>query len=588
MSAFCQQVNLVKEIVVQGNNRVSKQAILAAMTTKVGQTYSQANLDQDRRNLEDLGFFEAVDVRGAPVESGSNWLVTVNITEYPVIKEFRITGNTVVPTADIVKAITLKAGTVFNLREGRPTAAAIRKLYADRGYYCDIDQPFGPSRESPGTVDITIVETKVGNVSVQGAKLTKPWVMQHLIKTRPGETLSMVKWTNDLRRMLATQWFESANSVPDSERQLGVVDLTADVKEAKTGQFNVGVQVDPRSSFAGFVRYSQNNVGGTGQSYDISYLQATQGGGPSVDLGYSNPFFKKTDTSMQVALYSRVRYMFQNGLFSSGSSLSNENSYTERRTGGSLGFSHPDNDYVTSGISMRVENVITSGVGATTVVGNTSTNNFVLQDGPVAIATAGVSIDHRDNPNDPSRGYWARVELQPGYSDINRVGGSTWGTNIIGPNYFGKMTLDYRAYFSREPKRTIQDLSAPRHTFALRVRYGTTAGNVPFFEQYFAGGVDTLRGYADDRFWGRQMLMSTLEYRHPLQKAFYLIGFIDYGGAWDGYGSINDYTQSNKMNMHLGYGPGLSFSTPLGNIQVYLGFDSQGKSRTHFFIGKSF
>ncbi len=37
------------------------------------------------------------------------------------------------------------------------------------------------------------------------------------------------------------------------------------------------------------------------------------------------------------------------------------------------------------------------------------------------------------------------------------------------------------------------------------------------------------------------------------------------------------------------FGPGVSFKAgPLGNIQLYLGFNEQGKSRTHFLIGNSF
>jgi outer membrane protein insertion porin family len=111
---------------------------------------------------------------------------------------------------------------------------------------------------------------------------------------------------------------------------------------------------------------------------------------------------------------------------------------------------------------------------------------------------------------------------------------------------------------------------------------------VPFFEQYFVGGSDSVRGYDEDRFWGKQTLLGTLEYRHPLQRSFNAIAFVDYGGAWGGYGKANNFEQSNTFNMHVGYGLGLSFRTPLGPIRLDLGFDDRGKSRTHFLIGTSF
>ena len=80
----------------------------------------------------------------------------------------------------------------------------------------------------------------------------------------------------------------------------------------------------------------------------------------------------------------------------------------------------------------------------------------------------------------------------------------------------------------------------------------------------------------------------TLEYRHPIQKSFNLIGFLDYGGAWGGYGAVNDYTQDTKFRLHVGFGPGLSFKTQFGLIRVDLGFNEQGKSQPDFLIGNSF
>jgi len=38
----------------------------------------------------------------------------------------------------------------------------------------------------------------------------------------------------------------------------------------------------------------------------------------------------------------------------------------------------------------------------------------------------------------------------------------------------------------------------------------------------------------------------------------------------------------------LGYGAGLSFRTPLGPIRIDIGFNEEGRSRTHFIIGTSF
>ncbi|MGV3614670.1 MAG: BamA/OMP85 family outer membrane protein [Fimbriimonas sp.] len=576
-----QQASIVKEIVVQGNRRVSREAILAAMRTKVGQPYIQENLDRDRQSLIELGFFQAVDVRATPLE-GSEWRVTVDVQEQPEIKEIRVVGNGAVKTEEILAAIQpfFKVGDVYNENSRRPASRAIQELYAKKQFGLYSIDPFSPLPESPGTLNIGIIEAKVGQVGFQGNKTTKDWVMKRLIKTRPGETFNVNKWTNDLRRLVNTQWFETVQSIEDEQRELGRIDLIADVKETRTGQFNVGLQLDPRNSLAGVVSLRDVNFRGTGQSVGLNYIQATRGTGPSVDLDYANPFFDAKDTTLRASVYSRVVFRFANA-FSSGGPQDNSDQYYERRTGASLGISRPVRENLSLGVSARFENVKTENVETA------GEGEYIRQDGDVAVLSLGGVVNKRDRDVDPTRGSWLRLDLEPGYSNITNVGGAAADQSILGTNTFFRTSMEWRQYFTDGPPLG-RDLNAVRRVLALRVRYGGIMGDVPFFEQFFAGGSDTVRGYSEDRFWGKHQLLSTVELRYPLQKSFSIIGFVDYGGAWGGYGAVNDFTQSSKFDLHLGYGLGLSFKTPLGPIRLDLGFNEEGKSRTHFLIGTSF
>jgi len=90
-AAFGQQTSIVKEIVIRGNQRVSKEAILGNMRTKVGRPYIQDDLDRDKRSLEEMGFFSAVDIRATPADLNA-YLVTVDLQEWPAIKEFQEFG----------------------------------------------------------------------------------------------------------------------------------------------------------------------------------------------------------------------------------------------------------------------------------------------------------------------------------------------------------------------------------------------------------------------------------------------------------------------------------------------------------------
>jgi outer membrane protein insertion porin family len=109
--AWGQDSSVIKEIMIRGNSRVNTEVITGVMRTKVGQPYIQDNLDKDKKSIEDLGFFSAVSVRPTPLEAG-NYNVTVDVEEYPVIKEIRVVGNTGLTTAEILKTITLAPGQV--------------------------------------------------------------------------------------------------------------------------------------------------------------------------------------------------------------------------------------------------------------------------------------------------------------------------------------------------------------------------------------------------------------------------------------------------------------------------------------------
>jgi len=584
-TTMAQQGSVIKEIVVQGNQNVRTDAILLAMRTKVGQPYVQSTLDQDRKALEDLGFFQAVDVRAVPLDA-QNYQILVNVSEFPLIKEIRVVGNTVVSTEEILKAITLQQGQVFNLRSETTSVQAIQQLYTSKGYFALVEDS-GPLEESPGTISFSIRELTVNTISIQGNTRTRDRVIARLIKTKEGEPFNRDIWREDLVRIHSTGWFEPDSLEPQmlETEELGKVDLLIKLKEARTGQFNVGLQLDPRSSLAGLLRLSDTNFRGTGQGVGIDFLQGTRGGGASIDVDYSNPWIDNKDTALNVSVYSRIIYRFTGSAFGGDSNpiFDDDNRYFERRTGGTVGLSRPIGRHTSAFISGRFENIDTRDVSTS------ASDAFVQQDGDVGLIAFGAIRNRRDVNTDPSRGDWLRLSIEPGYSNITRVGGAASDESILGSNTFLRTNLEYRTYFSPQPPRPIEELDAPRRVIAVRVRVGSIMGNVPFFEQFFAGGSDTLRGYPEDRFWGRNMLLTSLEYRHPLQRAFSLIGFVDYGGAWGGYGSVREFSQSDRFKLHLGYGVGLSFRIQsLGQIRLDFGINESGGSRTHFLIGTSF
>ncbi|MFN3729156.1 MAG: outer membrane protein assembly factor [Fimbriimonadaceae bacterium] len=577
-SALAQEITTIREIEVTGNQAINKDLILDIMRTKPGQPYVQSQIDLDRRTLTDLGFFKAVDILVKPVDNNQYDLL-VTVSEFGPVREVRVIGNTVVDYEDILRAANIKAGDPFNVKVIAPGRRAIQQLYQEKGFFANVDE-FDMPDETPGVVVISIIELQVNSVGWSGNERTKDWVMRRLIKTRPGEAFAFKRWENDIKRLWGTGWFE-VNPVMRDAEEIGKVDLIAEVKEIRTGVFNAGVVLDPRSGFAGTIRVAESNFRGTGQSVGLDFLQSTRGGGPSVSLDWANPFWDDKDTAINVQLYSRVIFRFVGDSFGGGSVLDTNEQYNERRTGIAVGLGRPVNDHLTTGYGLRVETIRTQGLSPATAA------NSVQQDGTIIMGSLSVTMNYRDVDIDPSRGYWTRVQLEPAVSNITKVGGLIADPAVLGTNVFTRLTVDYRYYWTWEPPRGLQ-LDAPRRVIALRAKAGTIAGNVPFFEQFFVGGSETLRGYREDEFWGRNMFLASAEFRYPIQKAFNAVLFVDYGGAWGGFGSILNLPQSSKPNFKLGYGFGFSFKTPVGPIRLDVGFNQNGKARTHFMIGYTF
>ncbi len=579
LGAQAQQGGTVAEVVVRGNQRVSADAITSAMRTKVGIPYQPRLLLEDQQTLQALPFFSDVKVFAEELEPGK-WRVVVLVVEWPFIRKIVVQGATIFSEEEIKSKLRNKEGAPFDPRFLSSDARDIVRMYREKGYFATVEK-YEPSDGDPETLVVEIREVRVRNIVINGLTKTKKSVIDKLMDTKPGAPFHEPTWGQDLRRLWDTQFFEEFE--PDSqEPEAGWVDLIINVKEARTGMFNVGLSVDPRNRLAAMVSLAEANLYGTGKSVNLFLLQSAQGLGTSFSIDYNDPFVDGRRSSLGISLYSRESLVFGTS-FLGGGSFQLDSRFAQRRTGARISLSRSLTNDIRAFIALRGEGINTENFRP-----EAPYERVVAMDGTVAGITLGVTRNRRDSALDPSRGDWIRIALEPSYGKITSVGGARSGFDILGENFFTKGTLDYRYYWSPQPPRTPEKLDEPRRVVALRAYLGNIQGKVPFFEQFFVGGSYGPRGYPEDRFWGRTMMLFQAEYRHPIQQSFNLVAFVDYGGAWDGYGTIRDFTQTGVMSMHVGYGFGINFRTPLGPIRLDVGFDENGKARTHFLIGGSF
>ncbi len=152
---------------------------------------------------------------------------------------------------------------------------------------------------------------------------------------------------------------------------------------------------------------------------------------------------------------------------------------------------------------------------------------------------------------------------------------------------FTKVSFDVRRYFSKGGRKlTPQD---KRVTLALRVRAGYAGGTLPFFEQFFVGGAESIRGYREDRFWGTRMLIGSVELRKPIAQSIAGVLFLDYGDAWGSATEfdVDELPQSETFKGHFGFGVGMRVNTPIGHLRLDYGVGNEG-GRTHFSMGQAF
>ncbi|MFQ5866068.1 MAG: outer membrane protein assembly factor [bacterium] len=128
--------------------------------------------------------------------------------------------------------------------------------------------------------------------------------------------------------------------------------------------------------------------------------------------------------------------------------------------------------------------------------------------------------DLRDNPYYPLKGFWGALSGELAHEEV--------GSEIN----FSKITLDTRFY---------QRIFG-RQVFAFHLKTGYATENAPFYERFYLGGANSLRGYPDRRLtpigWGSKLILTNTEFRFPLSSKNFPyhkatgILFFDAGGRW--------------------------------------------------------
>lgn len=585
----------IGEILVKGNKKLNTDYVISQGRHKIGDPCTDQALSEIRTNLYRTGYFgykldpeDAVKVHAEEFNPpNGRCRVVIEVAENEAVKGVSVTGAGPIKPEQITPLLKIKAGDVYSPLQFNSDVQDIQALYNKQGYVVSFDQTAG--LDDKGILNVPIIVARVSEIKLNKLRKTRRNVVLRAIKTKEGDYFNAnTLYNRDRVRLYNLDLFEEV-VVEDRSLGPGRVGITISLPEKRTGTVSVGVGYSNRQQLVGHAEVTETNFRGTGETVNLLWETGGAINRNTIELGFTEPWLDRKETSLSVQLYDKAIFRFANTLTGGSSGLpqaGTDTRYNEQRTGGALTVSRPfaDNRF-RAALTGRAENVRVDPLALSGV------NTAILQNGPIYSVTGTLINNTRDLDLDPVNGGYRVLSVEGGHANLRSVAPpNTAPPPSLGSINFVKTALDARQYFSPTGPRNKAKLDAEKSAFALRMLVGVSTGTLPFFEQFFVGGAESLRGYREDRFWGKWMFLSSIEYRQPLARKLKGVLFLDAGSAWGGsYTGLNieGFKQEGRFRPHLGVGAGIRVGTPLGPIRLDFGFGEEG-GRTHFSIGHVF
>ncbi|MEN6372315.1 MAG: BamA/TamA family outer membrane protein [Armatimonadota bacterium] len=496
------------------------------------------------------------------------------VTVYRNVERIEFTGNTVISSDELLKIVGIKPGQLLTNVELSRGVQAITDAYRDRGYLAvvtgDIVAPF----QETGVLRIPITEVHVSEVRIEGLQRTKEFAVRRLLEVQPGVLYSVAALRRDAERLFALNIFESVNArLAEADEPGKIVVVWELVERKRTGFITVGGSYSSRDNLVGSVTVTESNLQGLAEQIrltaNVNSLDARLGG----ELLYYTPWVAPK-TSMTLRAFDLASYRFGRDLVN-GTDIDR---YYERGKGGQALFTRSLTNVRRLVGGIRYENLNVANLPVQLFIGN-----IPSQDGTVAAISGEYVTDLRDSVVYPTHGLLWRAVLEPGRVNLDDNG----------DNWITKGSVEIRRFFALDRIPVLPGQAATRRprVIATRLMAGTTVGDLPFFEQYFIGGLGSLRGYIEGRFWGDNMALATVEYRQPFGRSFTGVAFVDAGDAWGSDfqfqpGVDTDFKQHKGFSPRAGVGVGVRYTSEIGSFGLDFAWGEE--FRTHITLGDTF
>jgi len=580
-------VVIATDVQIVGADDELQDLIRRTIATQVGGEVSNPQLQQDVALILKTALFSQASYSTKANPDGVS--VTFQVTPI-VVRSLRLSGAQVLTQEVANQLFQPLIGKTINLTELQQAVERTNQWYAQQSYTLARVLSVEPSRE--GVLTINVAEGQVGDIQIRfqdrngnavdekGNPIrgrTQEAFIRRQIKLQPGQPFREEVAREDLRRLSALGIFDSATITfeGDANRTTVVYNLV----EGKARGFNFGGGYNDDLGIYATVTYQDTNFGGLGQRASASVQAGLR------DIQFDTRFvspYRDTEPGMPgygVNLYRRrgLSRVFDDEIY-----LPNGSRVREYRLGGGAFLEYPVAQGWMGNLGVNYVNVSTrdkdGDIFSEDEEGNPLTLSGTGVDDLYSVSLF-VTRDKRDNPINPGRGSLLTFGTEQ-YIPIGR--GNVLG-NRLTANYSQFIPIDW--FKNEEGEKFFPEV------FALNVQGGTFIGDLPPYNAFTMGGVNSVRGYGnEDLATSRSYLQISAEYRFPIYRFIGGVLFTDFGtdlGTSDDVlgepGVVRD-----KPGTGFGFGTGLRVNTPIGIIRADFGVTNQGDARFQFGFGQKF
>ena len=487
------------------------------------------------KEIKSTGYYK--DVYCVLTKNEKAYTLNYNLEPYPYIKSISVEGDSLLSRYYIDSLFSIFIDKPFNHKLWSRVTDSIIKKYRNIGlslakiYKVDFDS-------IKQNLSIYITEGRINKVNVIGNNNTKDYVILREFPLQKGDLFNINLATRGLNNLVSTDLFE--NVIIDVNYTMEQPDVNIKVTEKPPEIMRLGIRVDNEKHSQIYLDFRNENLFSGGAEYGINFQGGFRNTSSSIDFKtnkiFNTPFFLKTKFKYQFEDQYSYRSVPTNKLNRWKREESGE--FREIKYGPSitfggmykkLGFLYGEYKYEHQKIFAH------------------NGDGFPVGKHNISSIKGGLIFDSQDLYPFPKKGMYLNV-----YHEISTA---KLGTGIS----FTKTFISYEFFVT----------ARNTNTFHPKIIFGYGDNTLPYTEQYKLGGQNSFFGLRDNEFRGRQIFVTSLEYRWLLPFKLFFDTYIslryDVGSVWE-------KTEAIKLE-NLRHGLGLSFAldTPVGPSIFSLG-----------------